>query len=183
MAAVPLAVVLFVACLTSAPARGEASSAAAIGEAPSAGGAFRSVGPRRLLDTRSGGGARRGLGAAQQSVTVQVAGRGGVPATGAAAVVLDRTALDATRSGSVTVFAAGRVRPATPNVSFAAGRAISNLVTVPLGAGGKVTVYNASPAPVHVTADVQAYLLAGTPAVAGAFRSVGPRRLLDTRSG
>ena len=73
------------------------------GVAESAEGRFRSVGdPVRVLDTRPESGPLGYAGAkpaAGQTVTFQVAGRGGVPASGAASVVLNVTATDATERG------------------------------------------------------------------------------------
>ncbi|MGH9133492.1 MAG: DUF1501 domain-containing protein, partial [Ilumatobacteraceae bacterium] len=53
---------------------------------------FSPLEPSRLLDTRSGVGAPAGQVARRQRVDLQVAGRGGVPASGVSAVVLNVTA-------------------------------------------------------------------------------------------
>src|SRR5882762_7124428 len=54
---------------------------------------FQPMAPVRLLDTRSGLGAAKAPVAAKGTVTLQVTGRGGVPAGGVGAVVLTITAL------------------------------------------------------------------------------------------
>src|ERR1700709_1659637 len=58
--------------------------------------------PARLLDTRSGDGGTKL--AARATLTLAVAGHGGVPSDGVAAVVLNGTALRSTAGGSVTAW-------------------------------------------------------------------------------
>ena len=50
-------------------------------------------------------------------------------------------------------------------------------------ANGKVALYNGSGAGTDLLADVAGYYLAGASAEPGTFVSVGPARVLDTRSG
>ena len=139
---------------------------------------FAAVSPARLLDTRSGLGAARGpLGVGQQ-LELQVAGRGGVPLSGATAVVLTVTAVAPTVGSHLTLAAAGARRPETSNVNFPAGATTANLVTVPVGRDGKVSVLNAL-GQVHVVADVFGWYGTAAPDV---FVPTTPRRLLDTRS-
>ena len=59
--------------------------------AAAAGGLFTSLPPRRLLDTRSGLGAPAAKVGPGATLNLQVGGRGGVPSTGVAAVVLNMT--------------------------------------------------------------------------------------------
>ena len=74
-------------------------------------GALGLVTPFRVLDTRSGVGAPRTVIGPGASVTVQVEGVGGVPATGVAAVVVNVTAVSPTRAGYLAAFAAARPSP------------------------------------------------------------------------
>src|SRR5437867_10097868 len=53
---------------------------------------------------------------------VPVAGRGGVPATGADSVVLNVTATNTTTAGFLTVYASGGPWPGSSNLNWAAGR-------------------------------------------------------------
>jgi hypothetical protein len=62
-----------------------------LGGTPTAAGAFAWVTPARILDTRLGIGVPAAAIQPHQTVTVQVAGRGGVPASGAAAVAMTVT--------------------------------------------------------------------------------------------
>jgi len=146
-------------------------------------GSFGSLSPSRLLDTRSGVGAPKGAVAPLGVVALQVEGRGGVPASGVSAVVLNVTVAGSTSSGFVTAWAHGATRPLASNLNFLPGQIIPNLVVVPVGDGGKVDLYNGSPGATQLVADVAGYYLPGTPVALGALGSLSPSRLLDTRSG
>ena len=136
-----------------------------------------------MLDTRSGVGAPAAAVGAFASVALQVTGRGGVPASGVSAVVLNVTVTAATSSGFVTVSGDGTTRPGVSNLNFVKAQTVPNLVIAPVGANGKVALYNGSAGTVQLIADVSGYYLAGAPTVAGAFGSLAPSRLLDTRTG
>jgi hypothetical protein len=128
---------------------------------PSVPGAFGALVPSRLLDTRTGNGAPKSAVLAGRTLVVQVAGRGGVPASGVAAVVLNVTVTAPTRSGAVTVYADGSALPSTSNLNFVAGQTVPNLVVARLGADGKVDLHVAGSGSVQLIADVSGYLLAG----------------------
>ena len=147
-------------------------------------GGFTSLSPSRLLDTRVHVGVLTTTPvAAHGTVHLQVTGRGGVPATGVSAVVLNVTVTAPTTSGFVTVYADGTALPGVSNLNFVAAQTVPNLVIAPVGANGKVALYNGSAGTVHLIADVSGYYRAGAPTVAGAFGSLAPSRLLDTRTG
>jgi hypothetical protein len=139
--------------------------------------------PARLLDTRAGqatiDGTYSGTGAlgAGSELDLAVAGRGGVPANGAAAVVLNLTAANSTGLGYVTAWPAGSARPFASNLNLAPGRNSANLVIAKLGANGKVALYNALNS-TDLVADVVAWFATGSELTA-----LTPARLLDTRSG
>src|SRR5665648_431547 len=151
--------------------------------APSVAGAFGSLSPSRLLDTRDGVGAPRAPVVAGGTVHLKVTGRGGVPAFGVSAVVLNVTVTAPTRAGYLTVYGAGFPRPTASNLNFIPGQTVPNLVIAPVGTGGKVDLYNGSTGTLQLIADVSGYYRAGVPSVAGAFGSLAPSRLLDTRAG
>src|SRR5207245_11644842 len=105
-------------------------------------GQYHSLVPARILDTRTGTG---GFGSAigpQRTIAVPVTGRGGVPTSGVAAVVLNVTAASPTAAGYLTVYPTGVARPNASNLNFVPGQTIPNLVEVPVGKAGKVNVYN-----------------------------------------
>jgi hypothetical protein len=70
--------------------------------------------------------------------------------------------------------------PISSNLNFGANQTIANLVTVRVGAGGKVTLGNAVGS-VDVIADLVGYYDNGLGS-GDLFRSVAPARILDSRS-
>jgi hypothetical protein len=136
------------------------------------------VNPARILDTRTGLGARKARLGGHQMIRLTVAGVGRVPKSGVSAVELQVTVLTPARAGGLTAFADGRPRPGASQLSFSAGQTTSDLLTIPV-AGGKVDLYNSSAGQVGLTADVVGYF-AGKGA---AVQAAGPARALDTRSG
>ncbi|MGY3317662.1 hypothetical protein [Arthrobacter sp. TE12232] len=143
---------------------------------PATGGSFKSLSPARLLDTRNSSAV-----GANSAVSFQVAGANGIPAS-VAAVVFNLTVTQAKSLGFVTAYASGAARPNASNLNFSAGQTVPNLVTVPVGSDGKVTLFNSSSGTSQLIADVAGYYLPGTPTATGAFKAVGPTRILDTRN-
>ena len=133
------------------------------------------VAPFRALDTRNGAAV-----GADSSVSFQVGGVAGIPAN-VSAVVFNLTVADAKSFGFITAYPSGTNRPNASNVNFSAGQIVPNSVTVPVGADGKVSLFNRSNGTVQLIADVSGYFVAGTAVVPGAFQGVAPTRLLDTR--
>ncbi|MCC6435488.1 MAG: hypothetical protein IT196_10705 [Acidimicrobiales bacterium] len=117
------------------------------------------VTPARLLDTRPGtytvDNQYVGTGALSDMtpMTVQVAGRGGVPLD-ATSVLLNVTAVQPAAEGFVSVWPSGPF-PGTSNLNFRAGDVVPNMVFTPL-ANGSITVMASSGRP-HVLIDVAAY--------------------------
>ncbi|MCW6004130.1 choice-of-anchor D domain-containing protein [Micromonospora sp. CPCC 205371] len=142
--------------------------------------------PARLMDTRNGTGVRKGVVGKQSTVSLQVTGRGGVPASGVSAVVLNVTVTSPTWASYLTAYPTGQSRPTASNLNYPKGWTGANSVTVPVGTGGKVDFYNHSGS-THVIADVVGFY-AGSSSV---MSSVGvgnelirtvPSRLMDTRT-
>jgi hypothetical protein len=151
---------------------------------PGPDGFYNPLVPTRLLDTRDGTGAAVGPVLGGSTLTLQVTGRGNVPSTGVAAVVLNVTVTAPTSVGHLTVFPAGTALPLASNLNFVAGETVPNRVIVKLGAGGQVAFFN-SAASVHIIADVSGWFTdASVPGASGSvFTGVTPVRILDTRSG
>ena len=151
------------------------------GRAP---GAYVPLSPARLLDTRTGVGAS-GPVRAHSTVHLQVTGRGGVPAHAAdvSAVVLNVTVTRPTASGYVTAYPDGTARPTASNLNYVPGQTVANLVTVKLGANGKVALTSTSGGTVQLVADVSGYYVGGAATEPGTFVAVAPTRVLDTRTG
>ena len=146
--------------------------------APPAAGTFVAIPARRLIDTRTSGGPVPPGGV----VGVPVTGAETAPA-GASAAVLNVTVVGPVGAGYVTAYASGTTRPGTSNFNFTPGQTVASLVTVPVGSDGKVLLYNGSGGRSHIVADLLGYYRPGGATVPGAFRTVTPTRLLDTRTG
>ncbi|MDT0215593.1 carboxypeptidase regulatory-like domain-containing protein [Rothia sp. ARF10] len=182
VALVAAAVAFTTAGPAGAGAAGATSPPTSPAAAAAASGGYQALSPARLLDTRatgttvdgvSKGGGPLGPGATR---TVKVTGRGGVPTTGVAAVVLNVTAVKATTSAYVTVFPAGETRPNASNINVVAGDVSPNAVVVKVGASGSVSLF-LSAGSSDMLADVAGYYPAD-----GSFTSLSPGRLLDTRA-
>ena len=159
-----------------------AEAAREAGAAEAATARFVPLAPARILDTRSGVGGVGGRLAAGATVTLPMAGRGGVPAAGAVAVAFNLTAVDAAAAGFFTASPAGEARPVVSNLNVTGrGQTVANLVVVRLGAGGAVNLFSQTGGDLVV--DVAGYWTAATAATAGRFVALKPSRLLDSRVG
>lgn len=120
------------------------------------------------------------------SLDLPVTGRAGVPSSGVAAVALNVTATEATAAGFVQVIPTGGSTPiaSSSNLNLTApGQTIANLVIVPVGEAGRVTLYTEGGA--HLLADVAGYYTdqSAASSTTGLFQAIQPGRLLDTRTG
>jgi hypothetical protein len=121
---------------------------------------YHAVAPSRTLDTRAGTGAPIASVPMGGQLDLQVTGRGGVPATGVTAVVLNVTVVGPASFGFLTAWPTGDARPLASNLNFVAGETVPNLVVAKLGAGGKVSFYNGGGA-ANLVADVAGWYGAG----------------------
>ncbi len=161
--------------LASAPAAADAVPNGSLARGQSL---YVPVDPVRLLDTRSGQGA---VGSGEV-LDLQVVDGARVPA-GATAVVLNVTATAATATTTdVRVYptpTGDDTPPTVSNLNLGAGTTVANLVTVKVGAGGRVRLRNALGS-THLLADLAGYYSGsgnGSSLVAGS-----PDRILDTRA-
>ncbi len=105
------------------------------------------VDPARLLDTRSNGETIddqfEGAGKVQAGTftTVQIAGRGGVPAD-AVGVELNITAIQNEGRGFATLYPCTATRPTASTLNYTPGVNIANATTVALNTNGEVCVYS-----------------------------------------
>jgi hypothetical protein len=182
------------------------------GSVGQAAGAFHPLAPTRIADTRVGQGIAHGAVTpgdgrnsdpnyelrliSYENHELQVTGVGGVPASGASAVLLNVTASSGTTGGSLKVFpkpantdafdhqsSFGTI-PTSTQLYWKAGEDVPNLVLAKVGSGGKVRIANVSYGPVHVIVDVVGWYDQGQPGQAGAgLVALAPERFLDTRSG
>ena len=136
-----------------------------------------SLTPTRILDTGSGLGAPKAAVPTGGTVTLTVAGSGGVPTSGVTAVALDLTVFSPGVGGFLEAYPYGSARPTFTDLTFANGESTTGLAVVPVS-DGKVVIYNAGGA-VNIAADVVGYYAAS----GSGFQGIGPVRVLDTRSG
>ena len=134
--------------------------------------------PQRILDTRDGTGAPKAKLRAGGVLTVQVAGRGGAPASGVRATTMNVTAVGGAGAGYLTVWACDRPQPTASNVNFVASTAVPNLVTTQVSAAGTICVF--TNVDVDVIGDIAAVYVPGQPL---GYVELAPRRILDTRTG
>ncbi len=147
-------------------------------QSPGPDGLFNPVIPARLLDTRPT--APLGPGTVQ---TLQVSGRGNVPASGAAAAVLNVTVTEGTQASYITAWPADATKPVVSNLNFAAGQTVANRAVVKLSADGKVNFYNLQGA-VQLVVDVNGWFTNSSPAGTGSrYSAMSPVRILDSRTG
>jgi len=118
-------------------------------------GAYEALTPVRIFDTRTGLGGPAGAFTAGQTRDVQVTGVGGVPAN-ATGVVLNVTLDGPSADTFVTVWPAGAPKPNSSTINATAGDLIANMVTLRVGAGGKVSVFNYA-GNSHVIFDIAGY--------------------------
>jgi len=164
--------------------------------------AYTPLTPYRICDTRSGNPSNlSGLDLTQcegktlgpnSSLTIAVAGTnpsgttsGGVPDT-ASAAVLNVTVTNTTATSYLTAYPTGVTQPTSSNLNWVAGETTPNLIEVPLGTNGDVTLYNSS-GNADVIVDVEGYVTPApttvTASTPGLFVPLTPYRICDTRSG
>lgn len=136
---------------------------------------FTPVQPDRVLDTRIGLGAPTGPVGPGAAVALDLSSR--LPAT-ATAVVLNVTGTEPTAPTYVTVSPHGDARPIVSNLNLVPGQTRPNLVTVAVGAGRTVDLFNAAGS-VHLVADLMGFYSTGS---GSRYTTLTPRRLLDTRT-
>lgn len=144
---------------------------------------YVAVNPDRIVDTRGAIGSTTLT--PSQTTNIQITGNGSVPGAGVRAVVMNVTVVNPTAAGYLTIWPAGTTKPTVSSINFSANQVLSNQVTVPVGAEGKVTMFNYS-GNTNVIYDVVGYYEDVAPGYdqtqAGRYDSVTPGRILDTRS-
>ena len=166
--------------VTASNGSGPGPASAASNAAVAGRGAYQTLVPARILDTRLGGGPL-GPGA---TLNVQVLGQGGVPAAGVSAVLLNVTVTDTTAPSFLIVWPAGIPQPLASNLNWTPGKTVPNLVEVAVGAGGQISIYNGF-GTVDLVLDMEGYVgvAMAVPPPAGLYNPVVPNRVLDTRLG
>jgi hypothetical protein len=117
---------------------------------------YRELPPVRILDTREPIGVPvAGMLTGGNTLTLQVADRGGVPASGALAVTMNVTVTEPQDAGFVTIYPCDAPRPEASNLNFTAGETVPNLVAAKLSTVGTVCLF--AQRSTHLVADVAGY--------------------------
>lgn len=164
------------------------------GPAVTAAGRLVPLAPSRILDTRNGTGVPAGGTvklAANQTIELQVTGRGGVPAidpanpTNVAAAIVNVTATQTAAPGFFTAFPGGTSQPVASTLNASeTDETIANLAVVRVGPTGTIQLFSETGG--HLIVDVVGYVTGNANALAtprGLFVPVTPSRLADTRLG
>jgi hypothetical protein len=145
---------------------------------------YQPVTPARLMDTRNGTGGTVGPVASDSTTKLQVTGVGGVPSANVTAVAVNLTVVDQTEAGFLTVYPDGITRPITSSLDYKASTTLANLVIMPVGADGKIDIYNASGGTTQLLADVFGYFTSDASAAGDTtYTPITATRILDTRNG
>ncbi|MHB8449986.1 MAG: IPT/TIG domain-containing protein [Mycobacteriales bacterium] len=146
---------------------------------------LHSQAPQRITDTRPGSGSAANSGntgdisgpvAPNSTSTITVAGNGGVPASGAKAVLLNVTAVGPTGDGNLQVYPDGSTSDAS-TVNFIPNVDKAEFIILDLPADGKIDVIDRG-SPTNFLIDVYGYFDSTS-----ALVSQNPTRVLDTRPG
>ncbi|MDA8381055.1 MAG: hypothetical protein M0020_09560 [Actinomycetota bacterium] len=150
-------------------------------------GLYMGIPEQRICDTRSSAPANECTGketSAGRVLTFQLAGQGGLPASGLEAAVVDITAIDSPGFGHPALAPASVPRPETSNLNFGAGEVVENSVLMPVDSSGNVAIYVANGTP-EITVDVSGYFTSlGSSGAEGAEFAplANPERVCDTRT-
>jgi len=154
-------------------------------------GAYNSIDPVRILDTRPGTENNStytdpigfvGPVAADSEVVLNLNGAGGLLAGRyVRAVVVNVTGVGALAPTFVTVYPSGTGRPTASNLNLTPGAVVPNVVVVPVGSDGKIRLFTQNAT--HLIVDVLGFF-GGVAEVStgGRFRALDPVRIFDSRA-
>jgi hypothetical protein len=148
-----------------------------------AGGAVHALTPRRILDTRNGIGAPKGVAVpANGTLILQVSGAGNLPVSNIEAGILNMTIRTSSAAGYITMYAADGTAPNVSSLSFDANVITAGLTIVPVSASGQVAIVNHSAKPINLLADSGGYFANQLTSLTlgGRYNGFAPFRLLDT---
>ena len=148
---------------------------------------YNSLAPARILDTRNGIGGYTAALPGNGVYDISVTDTGGVPVSNVSAVVVNVVAVNPASNGYATIWPKGAPKPDASSLNYIAGKNVAKLVTVPVGADGKVSIFS-SGSSTNFIFDVAGYYSNDiTPDSAktqeGRFVSINPARIMDTRNG
>ncbi|QXJ21652.1 hypothetical protein AGRA3207_002527 [Actinomadura graeca] len=120
---------------------------------------------------------------ANSSVTVDVAGQLGIPATGATAVALNVAALNQTAQGALTVRPSDQTDTNLPVVNYNPSETDSSFVVTQLTATGKLIFRNSGTGPVDLAVSVRGYFKGAADGDGSTYTPTATTLLLDTIAG
>src|SRR6185436_4557115 len=88
---------------------------------------------------------------------------------------LNVTATNPSANSYLTVWPTGAAQPLASNLNFGGGQTVPNMVIVPIGADGQISIYN-NTGGVDVIVDVLGWFPTGN-----SYTGLTPARLMDTR--
>jgi glucose/arabinose dehydrogenase len=151
-----------------------------------------SMAPIRRVDTREPlgsvlpGGVTNAYDTVGEFIEVGVTGTAGIPADGTVsgvAFILTAIADPSGGAGHVTAWPTGTTKPNASNVNVSSGGDVRpNLVIVPIGTNGKVSIHRSTVA--NVAVDLAGYVTSASApsSTSGLFTVFGSQRVVDTRS-
>jgi hypothetical protein len=126
-----------------------------LGGTPTETGTYVALSPARVLDTRS-----TSPIAGLSDRTLPILGKGGVPASGVAAVVVNTTIADTHTAGYLTLYPGTSSLPLASNLNWSGpNTTVPNQVTVQVGTDGSIKLYNGSHTSTDAVIDVAGYYL------------------------
>lgn len=144
-------------------------------------GEFMPIDPVRVLDTRTGLGAPAGRLAGGHVLTFDPALGDAIPRSGVSAVLLNVTGTEPTEATHVRVWPSGAPLPDTSSLNLVPGQSRPNQVVVPVGADGRVALYNQA-GYTHLIVDVQGFYSTADGEEGGGYHPLPSTRILDTRA-
>lgn len=144
---------------------------------------FVPMAPSRVLDTRDGTGvATPGPLDADTVIDVAIEDLDPAELSRLAGLVLNTTITEAAAPGYLTVHPSGQPRPYASALNVdAVGQTRANLVSVPVGPTGGISVYHYGGG--HVLADLMGMYVFTAGSSDGRYQGLTPARLFDTRDG
>jgi hypothetical protein len=181
----PLRLTLAFALVTSTLVLGVSSLSGTPAQAAAGGLATRYVpiAPMRVLDTRESEALQSNksltLAPINAAVSAAISAKG-VDPTKVEAVAINLTAIDPVGPGYLTAWPTGSNQPNVSSLNHQTGGAVvPNLVIVPLGTDGKISIYSFSGT--NLSVDVQGVFERADSSIAGRFVPIIPGRAIDTR--
>ncbi|WP_169807904.1 fibronectin type III domain-containing protein [Actinomadura hibisca] len=118
--------------------------------------------------------------AANSTATFAAMGVGGIPSSNVGQVVFSLV-VKSEGSGRAMVFPSGGTAPSSTNITYRPPTFVSNLVIVPPGSDGKISIKNVGSSPLTVYADITGYFAAPTAAVSASTQTpVTPTRIVNS---